>query len=382
MLVFANQSSITPLPNLEEDTAMAKQDISIERARTLYAYNSETGTLTYRARLSPRVNVGDPVGGKSKGYRYAKIDGVAFPLHHLIWFHQKGYWPKEDLAFRDYDQSNTKIENLVEQTKVETVQKQGLRSTNKTGVKGISLTKSGRFQVHLYGSKGGRVVGTKFKTLEAAKEALAQALASGLELKDSTDLQKAFHAVGGQSRRVWRKLNFVTGGSHDWVDPQALFAEVGFPPTRAHILAAVDLSKPLGPKNTQWVLPKEVGQKSLYEKMVPAKGADYYFNRDLLKKFGITADDYKSKLAEQNGVCAICETISIPDKSGRAYILAVDHDHETRAVRGLLCRTCNVGIGYLKDRAALLRKAADYLDHWEAKAVKAPTSNVISLKKA
>jgi hypothetical protein len=41
--------------------------------------------------------------------------------------------------------------------------------------------------------------------------------------------------------------------------------------------------------------------------------------------------------------------------------LGVDHNHKTGVIRGLLCKTCNVGIGYLKDSPLLLMAAADYL---------------------
>lgn len=61
--------------------------------------------------------------------------------------------------------------------------------------------------------------------------------------------------------------------------------------------------------------------------------------------------------AEQGGVCAICGGTN---PSG--HRLAVDHDHETRRVRGLLCHACNAGIGKLRDSPDLLRKAIDYLE--------------------
>jgi hypothetical protein len=56
-------------------------------------------------------------------------------------------------------------------------------------------------------------------------------------------------------------------------------------------------------------------------------------------------------------VCAICRQ---PERTpGRA--LAVDHDHATGEVRGLLCGNCNRGIGFLGDSAELLESAAGYL---------------------
>lgn len=78
----------------------------------------------------------------------------------------------------------------------------------------------------------------------------------------------------------------------------------------------------------------------------------------LKTKFGISREDYELMFKEQGGKCAICKTT----KTGRTKNFAVDHNHETGAVRSLLCTTCNTGIGHLKDDPALLRAAADYLE--------------------
>ena len=59
--------------------------------------------------------------------------------------------------------------------------------------------------------------------------------------------------------------------------------------------------------------------------------------------------------AEQDGLCAICR-----QKGGQKGI-GVDHDHETDAVRGLLCTRCNIGIGQLKHSIQLLAAAIQYL---------------------
>lgn len=76
----------------------------------------------------------------------------------------------------------------------------------------------------------------------------------------------------------------------------------------------------------------------------------------MLKTYGITLQEYETLLEAQGGVCAICGKECVTFEN-----LAVDHDHATGAVRGLLCNNCNHGIGKFKDDPALLKAAADYV---------------------
>ena len=70
-----------------------------------------------------------------------------------------------------------------------------------------------------------------------------------------------------------------------------------------------------------------------------------------------THDSYGDLLRKQGGVCAICYH---PPSAVRR--LAIDHNHETGKVRGLLCTTCNMGLGFFKDSQARLQSAVDYLE--------------------
>lgn len=80
------------------------------------------------------------------------------------------------------------------------------------------------------------------------------------------------------------------------------------------------------------------------------------FKSRLKRKYGITIEQYDDLYAEQGGTCAIC--CAPPDGEER---LAVDHCHDTGAVRGLVHRTCNTAIGLLRDDPELLTRAAEYL---------------------
>ena len=70
----------------------------------------------------------------------------------------------------------------------------------------------------------------------------------------------------------------------------------------------------------------------------------------------MTIGDYRKMEKAQDGKCAVC---NLP-QSNKA--LAVDHDHNTGKVRGLLCDKCNRGIGLLGDSPEVVLNAFRYLD--------------------
>ena len=72
--------------------------------------------------------------------------------------------------------------------------------------------------------------------------------------------------------------------------------------------------------------------------------------------YGITIEQYDEMLAAQEGACAICRGT----ESG-APRWQVDHDHQTGTVRGLLCNSCNLALGLLKDSPEIVGAALNYL---------------------
>lgn len=76
----------------------------------------------------------------------------------------------------------------------------------------------------------------------------------------------------------------------------------------------------------------------------------------LKHSYNLEYTDYLRMCEEQNNLCKIC------GKDNKGWKLAVDHCHDTGNIRGLLCNTCNRAIGLFNDNAALLRKAADYIE--------------------
>jgi hypothetical protein len=78
----------------------------------------------------------------------------------------------------------------------------------------------------------------------------------------------------------------------------------------------------------------------------------------LLRRRGISASEYGLRLAAQDNCCAICRN---SNAGGKWNCFTIDHDHETHEVRGLLCNSCNLGLGKFFDNPDLLQAAAEYL---------------------
>jgi len=86
----------------------------------------------------------------------------------------------------------------------------------------------------------------------------------------------------------------------------------------------------------------------------PRSGATRYH---LKRRYGITQERYDELNVLQGGLCAICKRTCVTGRS-----LAVDHDHETMEVRGLLCMRCNRGIAMLREDPVVLKNAAEYME--------------------
>jgi hypothetical protein len=93
----------------------------------------------------------------------------------------------------------------------------------------------------------------------------------------------------------------------------------------------------------------------------------------LIRRYGITPEHYGAMLESQGGHCALCPRRPEDEKHG---VLHVDHDHSccgprkacSACVRALLCFNHNALLGNAHEDPDLLRRAADFLEHWHAMA--------------
>jgi len=79
-------------------------------------------------------------------------------------------------------------------------------------------------------------------------------------------------------------------------------------------------------------------------------------NTLLLKKYGLSQQEFSDMKQSQNGKCAICQCVLIDGK-----MTCVDHCHMTGKIRGILCTNCNVALGHFKDSIPLMESAIQYL---------------------
>lgn len=89
-----------------------------------------------------------------------------------------------------------------------------------------------------------------------------------------------------------------------------------------------------------------------------SRDLDYWRRQNLKRNFGLTPEQYDELLEKQNHCCALCEKHKDLEKRS----LAVDHNHKTGRIRGLLCLNCNYRLVGKHTDSEMLRRMADYID--------------------
>ena len=109
-------------------------------------------------------------------------------------------------------------------------------------------------------------------------------------------------------------------------------------------------------------------ERAAYRAKNAGRRREWYHNKDgkqkakdlaLRQKYGITLLEFERMASDQGGQCGICAgTLDL------GFYTAVDHCHDTGAVRGLLCSSCNMALGAFNDNTAMLGKAISYLERY------------------
>jgi hypothetical protein len=101
---------------------------------------------------------------------------------------------------------------------------------------------------------------------------------------------------------------------------------------------------------------------ALVPKQVYALKSDDSKKRIRLKAvFGMSLEEYNDMVMSQCGLCSVCGELEtkVDSRTGDTFKLSVHHSHKTGKVIALCCKTCNAGMGYLKDDPKLLMFAAE-----------------------
>lgn len=94
--------------------------------------------------------------------------------------------------------------------------------------------------------------------------------------------------------------------------------------------------------------------RARYKRNAEIANPNYWKDVRLRSKYGITLGMFDEMYAAQKGLCAICR---------KRQGTAVDHNHLTGKIRGLLCVPCNAGLGNFKENTEWLQNAMEYLKH-------------------
>ena len=106
-----------------------------------------------------------------------------------------------------------------------------------------------------------------------------------------------------------------------------------------------------------------VSRDRLFAKRATPEYKEWQRNYRRKRDYGVTPEQYAELAKAQRGNCAICgDVLAINTR-----MTHIDHNHETGAVRGLLCHHCNTMIGHAREKAATLRSAIAYLRKHKAK---------------
>jgi hypothetical protein len=92
-------------------------------------------------------------------------------------------------------------------------------------------------------------------------------------------------------------------------------------------------------------------------------------SNSLLRNYGITIEQKQLMVNAQNNCCAICKEPFISTKNTH-----LDHCHDTGKIRGILCASCNHGIGKFKDSPKLLQRAVHYIEYHAKQNTTTPVS--------
>lgn len=358
-----------------------RKELTAARVRELLDYDPVTGSLTWTDPTDRNPSEGGNAGAlgrsgtKYQFKRFIQIDYKRYPAHRLAWLHYYGVWPDGFLIPKNDDFDDLRIENFTDADASAMARRASKVRTNTSGYRGVTWAKDKNRWLAYITHKYKRVHVGYFKTIEEAIEARNRAAADleSLPIHDKDRIEQEARARTRDARlRVqWRKLQKQTYGVTRWASFEQFARDIGELPEangQKMILIPVDPELPIGPGNFQWHTPESRWDystpegKKAYAQAHRDQNRNSYRDKSLRASFGISLAEYEEMLASQGNVCGACGGAETDTHYGKLRRMAVDHCHTSGRIRGILCGSCNKGIGHFKDDPVLLRKAADYLE--------------------
>ena len=116
-----------------------------------------------------------------------------------------------------------------------------------------------------------------------------------------------------------------------------------------------DTTKPLSEFHVRTYSTGNKGRQPVCKSCASAVRATYYRPHEVARrKFNLTEQEYSTLITRSKGCCEVCN--KSVDK------LCIDHDHQTKKIRGLLCNNCNTSLGLMYDDVGMLQKLIQYLE--------------------
>jgi len=126
--------------------------IAHARVLELLRYDPETGHFYWRVDRPGRWNIkaGSLAGSIGKGgYRYIVIDRLSCQAHTLAWFYTHNKWPDFQIDHRNLVHDDNRIDNLREASGTQQRANQRVRKDSSTGLKGVGLTRQGKYRAQI-----------------------------------------------------------------------------------------------------------------------------------------------------------------------------------------------------------------------------------------
>lgn len=128
-----------------------KDDVDPVDLREMFYHDIDRGVLIWKFAPRNQYLIGRIAGNKNKvtGYIEVMVRGSTYKVHRLIWAHVYGSYPENDIDHIDRDKTNNRLSNLREATRMQNCYNKPANKTNLLGLRGVSITKHGRYRAVL-----------------------------------------------------------------------------------------------------------------------------------------------------------------------------------------------------------------------------------------